>query len=402
MKKILLIGIGTILLLAVALGLYFGSKQAPNAAPTDTLIESPFGTPNSDLPAAQPGFEGEVPPLEELQANGSQDTLKLFKIESSPVAGFVALTRGSTTSIRYAERATGHISEAKLPEIEKKRLTNETLPKIYEAYFRPDGTAVLYRTLHDGDSVKNMSLALTAPRATSTEEFWKITMTLLRGTLDSFSVGRGDTLFYVIDDSHAVVSSTFAGTGVKTLASGPISPWRTAPWGTSALIFSKPSSRLPGYAYTFAGSSLTKVLGPLNGLVVTPNPAGTHLLYSYVSGNTTSLAIATGSGTRSDFTPATLADKCVGSSAERGVFYCGAPQGGISESEPDNWYQGKTSFSDEVWRFDAGTEGAELILSPESSFGISLDIMKPALSPDERYLVFINKKDLSLWAIRLK
>ena len=407
-KKLIAILI-VILLLAGGAWLWWGRASSPAGTSGEPLSgASPFGTPEggvANIPAAQPSFEGEVAPLvaPSTQDNGQADKLRLFKLESSPVAGFVALTRGTSTVVRYTERGTGHIFETKLPDVQKVRLTNETLPQIYEAYFRQDGGVVLYRTLDESDVVRNMALTLTPPRGTSTEALYTISMTALRGQIDSISSGPGDVLTYVLKDTQTITSSKFNGDGVKNLWSGAFTSWRTGRLGTGTFVFTKPSASLPGYAYSLASQSLTKLIGPLNGLVVTANPAGTYLIYSYSAGNTTRLSTrGVKAGVPADLSPATLADKCVGSAQGVAIFFCGAPTRGLTGREPDQWYQGKTHFSDEIWRFDAISQGATLIAELEGEFGVTLDVSSPALSSDERYFIFINKNDLSLWALSLR
>src|SRR5690606_28868896 len=67
---------------------------------------------------------------------------KIFKLSDAPVAGAVAFTRDGRTAVRYTDRATGHIIESILPGEEageesviKTKITNSTIPKIYEAIF---------------------------------------------------------------------------------------------------------------------------------------------------------------------------------------------------------------------------------------------------------------------------
>jgi hypothetical protein len=382
--------------------LFRGGDEAPPTSGDGNATTSPFGTPDSTLPAAQPDFEGEVPALSGAQVGEAGEShLKLFEIESAPVAGFVALSHGSTTVVRYAERATGNIFDARLPDLEKTRLTNETIPQVYEAYFRTDGSAVLYRTLDAGDTIKNMSLTLTAPKASSSP-FYQIAMTLLQGDLDGISVGKGDSLSYVAKNAGSVNTSTFDGESARTLWSGPFTSWRTTSWGPSLLLFTKPSFALPGYAYSVSSGNLTKLVGPLYGLIATPNPAGTYLIYSYTSGGVTALAAQSTNGVAVSFAPATLADKCVGSAKEKASFVCGVPSSGVYGEEPDAWYQGKVHFSDDIWKFDAAAQSASLVLEPETIFGVPVDVSLPALSADEHYLIFVNARDLSLWAAELK
>lgn len=393
--------IGILLILSVAAWFLFsGESDAPTVGESP-LTGSPFGIPETlDIPAASQGFEGRAEPLASAEEVVETD---LFKIAGSPVAGFVPLARGTSTVVRYVDRATGHIFETRLPlgeeVLEKKRLTNNTLPQIYEAWFRPDGGAVLLRSL-ENETVKNMSVTLTPPRATSTAgALYTPSLTLLRGVIEGLSVGAGNTLFYVAKDSRAVVSSTFGGESVRTLLSTPFTAWQTGRFANGTLLFTKPSARVPGYAYTLSNGGLTKLLGPLNGLQALASPSGAYLLYSYFDGETR-LAAQRSGGAPTSIVPATLAEKCVWSTREGAVFYCAAPDN-LSLAEPDSWHQGKSHFSDYIWRFNAASEIGELVSEPKNEYGLDLDVFRPALSADERFLIFMNKTDLSLWALRL-
>ncbi|MBX4189564.1 hypothetical protein KW785_03160, partial [Candidatus Parcubacteria bacterium] len=99
--------------------------------------------------------------------------------------------------------------------------------------------------------------------------------------------------------------------------------------------------------------------------------------------------------------PTTLAEKCVWSVKQKSVIFCSTPTNGLSAEEPDNWYQGLTHFSDNIWKFDTDNTTATLLVEPKKSFGVDLDVIRPQLSPNEDYLLFINKTDLSLWALKL-
>ena len=246
------------------------------------------------------------------------------------------------------------------------------MPKIYEAQFRADGDAVLLRYLRNGsDTVENLSLVLTPPTSTSTT-LHRVTSTLLRG---------------------------YAG---PVAINSPFTNWAFS-LGNKVVAYTKPSSGVPGYAYTVANGNLSKILGPLNGLMVTTNNVGNRVAYSYVEDGTTKLFSKNlTSGNISEILPATLAEKCVWSTKYINEVYCGAPTDNIRSNEPDNWYQGETHFSDRLWRFDTDSEIAEILIEPKSSLSIDIDVYQPKLSPNEDYLIFINKNDLSLWVLKLE
>jgi len=96
----------------------------------------------------------------------------------------------------------------------------------------------------------------------------------------------------------------------------------------------------------------------------------------------------------------TLPEKCVWSVRVKNDLICGSPKS-IDSTEPDNWYQGITHFSDRVWRFNTDTGFTDVLADPKNDFNIILDVENPELAPDEDYIFFRNKTDQTLWALKL-
>ncbi len=405
--------IGLVLIFILSLSAWFILRDSEQ-----TLVETvrdvlPFGSgenvniPTNNDPQVTVGGENQnIFDTETTEA-------KLLRLSDTPVAGYVALARGTSTIVRFADRATGHIFEVLLKSsgtnnLDKVRLTNETLPKIYEAHFRADGSAVLFRSLeNDSDTTENLSLTLTAPRSTSTstENLYTISATTLRGEIDSVMLGLNNTLYYVVKDSSSIVSSTFTGTGLRTLYTSAFNNWRLSRAGNNLLVYPKASANTSGSAYTLpaGGGSLSKLVGPLSGLTAVANNNGSRLLYSYNEGGLTKLFIKNiSTNTSSEVLPATLAEKCVWSNRTTAVLFCGTPIDNVRGFEPDNWYRGRTHFSDYLWQFNSDSEIARLLIDPKAEFNLDLDVSKPTLSPDENFLFFINKTDQTLWGLKLE
>lgn len=408
-KKALVILILVILvlpLLAIGGYFFFRNSDVPIGETISGIL--PFGS-GDNLPPATNNTENLPSTNEENNSNeiGAPKKL-LFQISQTPVSGAIVLNKSSSTSVRYVDRATGHIYDVNLETLEKTKVTNQTLPKIYEAYFRGDGNTVLLRSLKDdSDTVENLSLALTPPSSkistSSPEEsmLYSASSTVLRGEIGSVAVS-GNTLFYVLKDASSIVSSAFNGTGLQTLLTSPFKDWRIAVGG-NVTIYTKASSNASGYAYTLnASGGLTRLLGPLNGLTALPSVSGNKVLYSYNDkGETRLFAKNTANGNNAELSAPTFAEKCVWSKFRPALVYCGSPSNEIGVNEPDNWYKGVSSFSDRIWSFDTDLELAEVLIEPRAILGAEVDVLRPMLSPNEDYFVFINKIDLSLWALKL-
>jgi|GEM_PF-1529427 len=404
-KKILLL-IPLAILIILSLWLLLRRQDPVTGEPAPGPL--PFGAGESaSIPSTlPPDFEG-VLPSEEGKGNDSQK-YSLFRITSDPVAGFGFISRGTTTLMRYADRATGHVFESSVTEdnrIIKKRLTNNTIPKVYEAHFRSDGGAVILRTLEeDSDLVKNSSLSLTAPTATSSDSLYTTSLTILRDQMESVAPGQNDNVFYLLKDRKEIVSSTFTGGNLRALLFSPFTNWRISPAGNNLLIFTKPSLLADGIAYTLSPASrLTKVAGPLKGLSAVGNGAGNRLLYSHNdSGSLRLFFKELPAGEPYEIFPSALADKCLWSRLDAEIFYCATAIGGFLGSEPDGWYQGRVSYSDYLWSYNLKENFSTLIVNPSDEYEVDLDFYEPKLSSREDYLAFINRKDLTLWAVRLK
>jgi len=345
-------------------------------------------------------------------------TKDLFVLSKTPVAGYTILNKSGTSTVRYVDRATGHIYDTILPKsiggepVQRVKITNNTLPKIYEAYFNQDGSSVFMRSLVEGsDVIENISLNLTPPKtttSTSTSEsdnLYSVSTTNINGNISSIAV-LGNSLLSLLKDNSSIVSSSFNGSSQKTILNTPFTDWKIISNGNSVLIQTKTSSNELGYAYRLntTTGSIIKVAGPLNGLLVNTNSTGNRLLYSYIDGAQTKLMVQNNNGDIiSEPTPTTLADKCVWSSKNIDILYCGAPNNiQLGFNEPDDWYKGKTQFSDNIWIFNTKIQTQRVILEPELSFGIKIDAIDLKLSPNEDYLIFINKTDLSLWALKIE
>ncbi len=66
-----------------------------------------------------------------------------------------------------------------------------------------------------------------------------------------------------------------------------------------------------------------------------------------------------------------------------------------------SWYQGKVFFSDSIETINTKTLESKTVLDLQSESGGAIDATNLKLSSDENYLLFMNKRDLSLWGLRI-
>src|SRR3989338_1849501 len=74
----------------------------------------------------------------------------LRQLSKVPIAGSVLGNRSGEPIARYVERATGNVYEIEADGEGEKRLTNTTIPKVYEAIWSKSGTALVARYAREG------------------------------------------------------------------------------------------------------------------------------------------------------------------------------------------------------------------------------------------------------------
>jgi hypothetical protein len=394
-KRLILVGSITGGLVAILVILFIFSRASSSPAANTIRDILPFGS----------GDGVEFPTIQEptdITPGGSSSNGNLFRVSRAPVAGFVPILKNKILYVRYTDRATGHIYDFNPTTKEEIKITNNTLPKIYEAHYKSDGSKVLYRFLKDdSDIVENLSLTLIPPKATSTDDIHTFNAVPLRSDLLDLVAGKDNTLFYVTGGNSAVATSNFEGGNPKPLYTSVFKDWELVPSGTGVITTTKPAARVAGYSYILSASGgLTKLLGPLNSLVVTTNKSGNRIAYSYDDGGMKLVTKNLTNQNTAEIFPATIAEKCVWSEEIPSSIYCGLSSN-LTGTQIDDWYKGIIHYTDSIWSFDISTGISEEQVDSKTGSDLKIDVVGPQLSPDEDYLFFINKTDLSLWALKI-
>jgi hypothetical protein len=409
----LLAAIGTIAYL------YFSSERRGGGDDT----ESPgFGSffpvsPGGSNPTGAVGINADGTPS--IGPNVIIPSLRLISAE--PVAGYTtfdipstALPFGTTTnatstattttrepSITYTQRATGHVFQAFASNLSQQRISQTTIPKVYEAYYL-SSTTPIYRYLGAAGTVQNYSAVIDVASTTLSGTFLPSSILSLAPSPD----GRQIAQVRASGIDMTLMKTDRVGGAATTLFSSNVTEWLVQ-WPDPETIFitTKADSRYPGTLYSIDArtGAFDRHLFDINGLTTLANPTGTKVLYSYASPRGTETAlydVATRSTILLSFS--TLAEKCVWSKIDTMIAYCGVPYDFEFGAYPEDWYQGSASFNDNLWRVDASTGSASIILDREGFEGNSFDMTNLQLSPDESFLYFINKQDLTLWSYDLK
>jgi len=374
---------------------------------------------NNFSPFGVPDFNSGNDFLGTKKGDGTQNTENtrnkqiLKQLSITPAAGVITSKRIITTEgeedtipvARIVERSNGNVYDVAINTGDRFRVSNTTIPKIYEVFWKNDATGFLARFLDDEDSIIKTFSANIIDDETNTEE-GSLDGVFLEDNIKQITLSPDNNLFYLTNsDSGPIgIKTKFNGDDKKQIINLQFTEWLYQ-WVLKNKIFltTKSSFRTLGYMYSLdiKSGTLKKIIGGINGLTTLSSNDGVSILYSKSTGVGIVLSIYnTESKDSSVFSLITLPEKCVWAS-DNITLYCGIPTTIKSGEYPDDWYKGKISFSDSIWKFDTEFGLAELLVSPAELLGVEMDVIKPTLDTSGKYLVFINKKDLTVWALDL-
>ncbi len=359
----------------------------------------PFGG-NDNVTANPPGTTtNQNPPINPPAENFTQ---KLRELSAEPVSGAGSLDLKAGTIVRYIEKATGHIYEVEMFSPNKTRISNTTLPLVYDAQWGNKNNSLIARYLKDDNETVD-TYGLTLKNSTSTDS--TVSGTPFPKNISDVSVFDTSVFYLVVtpDNSSGFVS-TFAGGQKKQIWNSPITELNSQFVNSKTVALNtKPYPGIPGYLYLVdtGTGGVKKVLGDVNGLSTLVSPDVAQIIY-LSQDNIAKMSIwSSKSKASTDISPATFPEKCVWSKKNTQFVYCAVPKRIIGPNTLINWYQGLEEESDDIWKYDLKTNTSAIIENLSTDARVDIDVIKPFLSQNEQYLVFMNKIDNSLWSLDL-
>lgn len=440
MKKTIII---IILILATAGGTlwYIQSKQATNnTSTTDTgtgFLKSFFSfnqnntsnTTTNTTSTDGTGTDTETGDATDTETPNTTNTNKLVQVTDFPISGLasfidtrplpesaipetttpikdakgklvqakvIAPSVESVSALRYAARANGHIYSQYLDTGASAKISNATIPSIYETYFGDNGKAVVYRYLNNNDQTIQTFLTHTDG---SKGDFLQEDISGIAISPDS------NALFYLapLGSNVAGYYMNFKDNNKIQVFTSAFTEWLPQWAGTSTIFLTtKPSWDTVGsiYATNIGKNNFIKVFSGLKGLTTLASNNAANILYSSTSNIGPELGVY--NIDKHEFTKLpvrTLADKCVWS--RDGIrAYCAKPNNIEGNKYPDNWYKGIVSFNDSIISIDTANKSYSTLVNTEDVQAI--DAINLTLSQDEKILFFLNKKDSTMWRLDLE
>ena len=352
--------------------------------------------------------------------NNNVSIPKLRQLSFSPIAGMYASTtkikvQNSSTTIektivRYVDRGTGHVYETNDIDSEIIKISNTTLPKIYEAYWNKNLNKSILRYLKDNtDTIVNFYSELRAipnSTASSTTPF-EIKGKYLASDIKQIAVSPNEEKIFTwnIESGKGIgYISAFDEKNKTKVFDTPLNQvnidW---PETNTLTITTKGSVFSSGYSYSIntKTSEMKKIIGNIRGLSVKMSNDAKQIIYSSTNNEIDTYLLNIKDGKTTNVIFKTLVDKCVWSKIRKDEIYCAVPVEIPDANYPDDWYKGNVSFIDQIWALNTTTGEVYLLANLLELSNQLIDASNLVLDPKENYLYFINKNDLNLWSLDL-
>ena len=96
-----------------------------------------------------------------------------------------------------------------------------------------------------------------------------------------------------------------------------------------------------------------------------------------------------------------LPEQCIFGNATSTLMYCATPLAYVPADYIDLRHIGTANTALSIISFNTTSGRSTVIATPGTDGGERADIAEMALSPDDKYLIYIRKGDRSLWGVRL-
>lgn len=352
-----------------------------------------FRTPSEEPPIT------EIPPEEQGTSvpitPPKEEEFTVFKLSDVAVVSPTI----SGDKVLYYSKLNGNVYETDFKGADTQPKTNINIPDLITTIWSYNKTKAI-NIYKESDSVKKVLFDFATQKAIQLDSRIKWV---------SFAPNKDRIAYQFIDESLNTNKIAIADPNGLNFQS--IFPLRMIDirvyWPSEDLVVfaTAPSGLALGAAFSKTisdqSSGLTKIIDNANGLTIKYSSDGSRLLYSKTDqfGHSPALSLIK-DGATDNLNINTISDKCAFS--QNNNIYCAVPRL-VSGSLvlPDDFYKNTAIFSDVFFKIDASGNRSSMILDP-ADLKYDFNASDIAISPNEDYIVFVNKKDGLPYSIKIK
>lgn len=315
---------------------------------------------------------------------------RLQQITDFPIVGATMGAFGDT--ILFYKKDGGDLFEVDVDGKNLVQISNRTILGAFETMWSPAGDAAAMFYI-DGDSKQGLILTGTS------------TATLLPPETSSFSWspdGRAAAYLEKHTNGSNLVTANKDLTRPSVVFRTPLADAAIFWVSDNIIAFHTAASRYAQsavFTYNRRTGAFKKIVGPFHELTAAWSPGGARLIETHRArgAETREITIRNSAGeVLSAFPMLTAPEKCLWTQAEQ--LHCAVPRAPIPNEWPDTYIRGEYHTSDLIALVDLDRkEVFEVWNDPQRNF----DIVNLLLTPNNDYLVFIDRNDGTLWSYRM-
>ncbi|MCC7500860.1 hypothetical protein IT396_03650 [Candidatus Nomurabacteria bacterium] len=397
--KLIGILIGTTALLVLVSWFLFGRQETPQTPPEN------FGSLNTQTDVSLSSGEEQS---QNTNTNNAQNgsNLRIFKISDGPVAGatFVQTLNPTTTIARFVMADNGRSFDlpVDVPGAVPRVVSNTTIPGVAEVTWV--GPAGILQYVNQ-NALKTLLLNL--PAATTSTQSAPVRIQFLANDIKSIAVSPDATkvvyLLQTTTGSDGYIANP-DGTQARKAFSLPFAQIQLVwPTQNTVLAYTAPAYGVMGMAFTIeVESGVVTPLLSAAGLSLSASWGLDRVVYHTTGGTAGRITYARNmqSGTNAAISFDPLPEQCIWSRTFI-VSYCATAATYVPENYIDLYHLGTGGVGQQIVSYDSNNYATLIAIPGSADGGITSEIDDMALSPDERYLLYIKKGERSLWGVRL-
>lgn len=411
MNRNILIG-GAVLSVAIIGAFLWFFLLRPNLNNNDSVSQGTLEVGSSNTT----GVSSNTPSINETEPLNIPEPSKasIFRIAEGPVtsATFVQTFNPTTTLARYVLQENGHVLDQPIdiPGSLARAVSNTTIPATARALWGAKGASLLMQ-YNDDTAIKTVSLIFPQATSSRSNSVLPVKIQFLPNNILDLAVSPdGKQIVYLLEGASGSEGYTanIDGSAAKKLFSFGLSELLVSwPTQNTILLGTKSNQLISGAIFSVdskSGGIVPLIYG--NGLTAIADRAFNAVVYQTASAGAASRStylhdLKKGTDVSLSFDP--IPEKCTWSNTTTTTLYCAVSVQFVGASYLDLWHRGLASAADSLVSYVLlNNSDAEVVATPGSSDGgEASDILELAVSPDDKYLLFIKKGDRSLWGVRL-
>ena len=306
--------------------------------------------------------------------------------------------RATSTTLLFTDKITGYIYGYSTELGKTHQISNTIIPGVYDAYFFNNGEQVIMRYF-DKDKNKIIALIANVPHVEPSGNAESLqNIQYLAGEVTSIAINKEKTFAsYIVTTQEGSSIYTLKDFRPTFVGSSPFKEWVLSYGDDDIHVTAKPSAYIPGAM--MGVPSFQSEISEKTGLMT--NPRNSNLSLNSMWGKNGLVTFFTNNGSIKIAPVETLASKC--SWGYENFLVCAVPRNleGVVEGLPDDWFQGRTTFTDDLFIVDLTSNEKYTLYSFTEEDGL-FDIKNISINKTNDLITFNKRQDATLWLLNTR